>query len=125
MIGAFVWAIGDGWIPPASTGPAPEMTSHDTACMLNPNDKPAEIAITVYFRDREPADPAPLEHSIEWLTCAIASRLGAVMLGWPGAAQDRLLTGDPHRATLTDVDTWQIRRKPVLGGLINEYTQAA
>jgi hypothetical protein len=57
MIGAFVWAIGDGWIPPASTGPAPEMTSHDTACMLNPNDKPAEIAITVYFRDREPADP--------------------------------------------------------------------
>jgi Anabaena sensory rhodopsin transducer len=33
------------------------MTSHDTAYMLNPNDKPAEIAITVYFRDREPADP--------------------------------------------------------------------
>jgi hypothetical protein len=57
MIGAFVWAIGDGWIPPASTGPAPEMTSHDTAYMLNPNDKPADLAITVYFRDREPADP--------------------------------------------------------------------
>ena len=32
---------------------------------------------------------------------------------------------DAHRATLTDVDTWQIRRKPVLGGLINEYTHAA
>jgi len=32
---------------------------------------------------------------------------------------------DAHRATLTDVDTWQIRRKPVLGGLINEYTYAA
>ena len=32
---------------------------------------------------------------------------------------------DPHRATLTDVDTWQIHRKPVLGGLINEYTHAA
>jgi len=26
---------------------------------------------------------------------------------------------------LTDVDTQQIRRKPVLGGLINEYTHAA
>jgi len=32
---------------------------------------------------------------------------------------------DAHRATLTDVDTWQIRRKPILGGLINEYTHAA
>jgi len=28
-------------------------------------------------------------------------------------------------ATLTDIDTGQIRRKPVLGGLINEYTHAA
>ncbi len=33
---------------------------------------------------------------------------------------------DAHRATLlTDIDTGQIRRKPVLGGLINEYTHAA
>jgi putative transposase len=32
---------------------------------------------------------------------------------------------DPHRATLTEVDALQIRRKPVLGGLINEYTHAA
>jgi putative transposase len=29
------------------------------------------------------------------------------------------------RATVTDVDSRQIRRKPVLGGLINEYTHAA
>ena len=32
---------------------------------------------------------------------------------------------DANRATLTDVDPRQIRRKPVLGGLINEYTYAA
>jgi transposase InsO family protein len=32
--------------------------------------------------------------------------------------------GDP-RAALTHIDTQQIRRKPVLGGLINEYTHAA
>jgi putative transposase len=32
--------------------------------------------------------------------------------------------GDP-RATVTDFGTQQIRRKPVLGGLINEYTRAA
>jgi len=32
---------------------------------------------------------------------------------------------DRPRATLTDVNTQQIRRKPVLNGLINEYTHAA
>jgi len=32
---------------------------------------------------------------------------------------------DVPRATLTDIDTQQIRRKPVLNGLINEYTHAA
>ena len=32
---------------------------------------------------------------------------------------------DAPRTTVTDVDTQQIRRKPVLGGLINEYTHAA
>jgi putative transposase len=32
---------------------------------------------------------------------------------------------DGPRATLTDVDTLQIRRKPVLNGLINEYMHAA
>jgi hypothetical protein len=32
---------------------------------------------------------------------------------------------DNHPATVTNVGTWQIRRKPVLGGLINEYVRAA
>ena len=32
---------------------------------------------------------------------------------------------DAARATVTDIDRQQIRRKPVLGGLINEYTYAA
>jgi hypothetical protein len=32
---------------------------------------------------------------------------------------------DAPRATVTDIGTQQIRRKPVLGGLINEYTHAA
>src|SRR4029077_11892668 len=31
---------------------------------------------------------------------------------------------DAPRATVTDVDSERIRRKPVLGGLINEYTHA-
>jgi putative transposase len=32
---------------------------------------------------------------------------------------------DVPRAAVTDVDTQQIRRKPVLNGLINEYMHAA
>jgi len=32
---------------------------------------------------------------------------------------------DAPRATVTGIDTQQIRRKPVLGGLSNEYTRAA
>ena len=32
---------------------------------------------------------------------------------------------DPPRATVTGIDTQQIRRKPILGGLINEYSHAA
>jgi hypothetical protein len=32
---------------------------------------------------------------------------------------------DAPRATVTNVERRQIRRKPVLGGLINEYTHAA
>ena len=40
-------------------------------------------------------DPVPPEYSIERLTCAIASRLDVVMVGWPGAAQDRLSADVP------------------------------
>ena len=32
---------------------------------------------------------------------------------------------DAHPATVTDIGTRQIRRKPVLNGLINEYVHAA
>jgi hypothetical protein len=57
MIGSRIWAIGDGWIPPTSTGPAPDMTSHDSVCMLNASQDPADVDITVYFHDRDPAGP--------------------------------------------------------------------
>ena len=44
------------------------------------------------MRSKESATcPVPPEYSIEWLACTIASRQATVMVGWPGAAQDRLL----------------------------------
>ena len=39
--------------------------------------------------------PVPLEYSIGWLTCAIASRLDVVMVGLRGAAKDRLSADVP------------------------------
>lgn len=60
VIGKTCWAIAEGYIPPSSTGPAPQMTSHETACLLNATDQEAKIAITVYFSDREPAGPYQL-----------------------------------------------------------------
>jgi hypothetical protein len=55
--GATRWAIAEGYIPGKSHGPQPEMLSHDTVCILNAGDKPANVRITVYFADREPAGP--------------------------------------------------------------------
>jgi hypothetical protein len=51
------WAIAEGYIPPSSTGPAPEFESHETACMLNTGDQDADVRITIYMADREPLGP--------------------------------------------------------------------
>lgn len=56
-IGRLRWAIPDGYIPEGSHGPAPEMISHDTACLLNASDQPARVTFTIYFADRDPAGP--------------------------------------------------------------------
>lgn len=51
------WAIAEGYIPGWSNGPEPQMTSHESACILNTGDMEADIALTVFFSDREPAGP--------------------------------------------------------------------
>jgi hypothetical protein len=56
-IGRTRWAIAEGYIPGESTGPEPEMTSHETLCFLNTGDRPASVEITLFFEDREPAGP--------------------------------------------------------------------
>ena len=56
-IGRRRWAIAEGYIPAQSTGPEPQMTSHETACILNTSDRDAHVEITIYFADREPAGP--------------------------------------------------------------------
>lgn len=60
-IGKKIWAIAEGYIPTWSTGPAPEMTSHEAACILNACDQAAHITLTIYYTDRPPVGPYHLE----------------------------------------------------------------
>ena len=57
MIGKRRWAIAEGYIPETSTGPEPEMTSHETVCLLNAGEEEASVEITVFYADREPVGP--------------------------------------------------------------------
>ncbi|MGH7258177.1 MAG: sensory rhodopsin transducer [Nitrospiraceae bacterium] len=59
-IGRKRWAIAEGYIPPTSTGPAPQMTSHETVCMLNASMQDAHVRITIFYADRDPVGPYPL-----------------------------------------------------------------
>jgi len=52
-----VWAIPEGYIPGRSFSEAPDLISHEAACILNPTDATASVEITLYFENREPAGP--------------------------------------------------------------------
>jgi|SRR5690625_2487064 len=57
IMGKHRWAIAEGYIPKGSTGRAPQLTSHETVCLLNVSDQDAQVSITLYFSDREPVGP--------------------------------------------------------------------
>jgi hypothetical protein len=57
VIGRTLWAIPEGYIPLHSHGPGPQMTSHETACLLNAGADDAHVEVTIYFSDRDPAGP--------------------------------------------------------------------
>jgi hypothetical protein len=56
-IGRKTWAIAEGYIPGWSHGQAPELISHEAFCILNTTDHEAQIELTIYYADREPAGP--------------------------------------------------------------------
>jgi hypothetical protein len=56
-IGRRRWAIAEGYITAWSTGPEPEFTSHDTACLLKAGDREAHVEITIFFANRDPVGP--------------------------------------------------------------------
>ena len=56
-IGHKIWAIAEGYIPGKSTGPEPQMLSHETACILNTSTADAHVTFTIYFSDKDPVGP--------------------------------------------------------------------
>jgi hypothetical protein len=55
--GKKAWIIAEGYIPEYGTGPEPEFTSHETACILNTSNQKAEIEITIFYSDKDPVGP--------------------------------------------------------------------
>ncbi len=60
-IGKTTWVIAEGYIPGKSTGEGRAFESHETACIVNAGDREANVRITLFFADREPAGPYRLK----------------------------------------------------------------
>jgi len=56
-IGRKRWAIAEGYIPSQSSFTDRPLVSHETACILNAGDRPANVQITVFFADRNSVGP--------------------------------------------------------------------
>jgi hypothetical protein len=56
-IGKTRWAIAEGYIPTWSSSDTRELTSHETACLLNAGKQPAHVTITIFYADRDPSGP--------------------------------------------------------------------
>ena len=56
-VGRPIWAIAEGYIPSQSVSGNRDLVSHEAGCLLNTGDDDAEVEITPFFRDREPAGP--------------------------------------------------------------------
>lgn len=56
-VGHRIWAIAEGYIPGESVDDSDELMSHETACLLNAGGEDADVLITLFFADRDPAGP--------------------------------------------------------------------
>ncbi len=57
VIGRKQWAIAEGYIPPYSHGPSPQMVSHEAICILNSGDTEAHVDVLIYYEDRDAVGP--------------------------------------------------------------------
>lgn len=59
-IGATRWEVPAGHVPTDSTGPEPELVSHDKLCLLNAGEELATLEVTLHYADGREAGPYPL-----------------------------------------------------------------
>lgn len=64
-IGKTRWELAGGRVPVDSTGPEPELVSHDKVCLLNAGEEMATVALTLYYADGRVAGPYPLSVAAE------------------------------------------------------------
>ena len=56
-IGHSIWAIAEGYIPSGGLSGDDALVSHETACILNTSDRPANVRLTLFFANRPPVGP--------------------------------------------------------------------
>jgi hypothetical protein len=56
-VGRTKWALAEGYIPAGSVSEDRAFVSHEAVCILNATKDDAQIAITLFFADREPVGP--------------------------------------------------------------------
>lgn len=59
MEGKQNWYIVDGYRPAPQPDPATVYEGHESIMILNPNDRDANVRISVYFEDRDPVEDIP------------------------------------------------------------------
>jgi hypothetical protein len=56
-LGRTRWVIAEGYVPGSSSMDTRALESHETACILNAGERDANVAITLFFADRDPVGP--------------------------------------------------------------------
>ena len=64
-IGDTRWELPGGDVPVDSTGPEPEMVSHERLCLLNAGEEMATLEVTLRYADGHEAGPYPLSVAAE------------------------------------------------------------
>jgi hypothetical protein len=66
MMGHTRWAFPDGDLPPRGEG---EPHGHESLVILNPNNAPAEIKLTIFFPDQDPVRDLTVTVGAERVHC--------------------------------------------------------
>lgn len=86
--GHTLWLIGDGYIPPVSSG---DLESHESICVLNCYEQDADLTMTVYYEDRDPLEnikvTVPARRTLHIRTSSLQAHGESIPVGVPYAME--------------------------------------